>query len=91
MESVQSRVLSVTKYYLRVKTLMRLTIKKRELEIQGNPADTTIIVAFHRRKHSYAPTIATEHCRTVRYCISASGAPLSLFCLMVSADIPQHK
>ena len=37
MESVQSRVSSVTKY-LRIKTLMQPTVENRELEIQDNLA-----------------------------------------------------
>ena len=39
---------------------------------------TTILVAFHHRKHSNAPAIATEHRQTIRYCISASGAVITL-------------
>ena len=60
---------------------MRLTIKNRELEIQGNSnrADTIMPAAFRRcSKQSYAPAIATGHHRTGRVCFSARGAPLSL-------------
>ena len=35
------------------------------------------LAAFHRRRHSCAPTIATGHCRTARDHILASGAPQS--------------
>jgi len=42
---------------------------------------TIVLAAFHRRRHSYAPTIATGHRRTDRDCILASVVPLSLFVL----------
>ena len=57
MYRVMARVTGHATFPTKIKTLMLHTIKKRELKIQGNPANTIIIIlaAFHRRKQSYAP------------------------------------
>ena len=94
MEPVQSRVSSVVKC-LHVKTLIQPANKKRELEIQGlvqgNPAHTTILTAFHRRKQSYTPTIATDIIgRPETVFRSAVRRYLSSF-FIVSATIPEKK